>query len=362
MSSSEVGQAGTLTISGIGPEASDAAREIMLNNVQLNTSVIDGPATISPATIRMTAHTLHLWNGSKVETGTSGSAPAGNIIMNIDNLTLHEGTTVSSRTSASGIGGNISIIAGQSVSMSGGATISGQSTGTGNSGNIAINGGSEFLARDSSVTTDASQASGGNILIQATDSIRLINSQLSTSVQGGPTTAGGNITIDPAIMTLQNSQILAQAVQGAGGNINITAGTFLADQTSVVSASSQFGLSGSVNIQSPVSNLSGSLATLPQRPLQSQPLLQQRCAAQANGQLSSLVVAGRDTLPSEPGGWLMSSMALLSEDVPTSQPNPPTGADLAPSHQKVIVSGQLHEQPTLSPHGGFTNWAAGCGS
>ena len=162
-------------------------------------------------------------------------------------------------------------------------------------------------------------------------------------------------------MTLQNSQILAQAVQGQGGNINIVAGTFLADPTSIVSASSQFGLSGAVNIQSPLSMLSGTLATLPQRPLQVQHLLQQRCAAQANGQLSSLVVAGRDTLPYEPGGWLMSSMALLAEDGPVSQPSPLTSDDLVPSPQTMIVSGQLYERRTPSQQG-VTNWAAGCGS
>ena len=163
-------------------------------------------------------------------------------------------------------------------------------------------------------------------------------------------------------MALQNSQILAQAVQGQGGNINIVAGTFLADPTSVVSASSQFGLSGAVNIQSPLSMLSGTLATLPQRPLQVQHLLQQRCAAQANGQLSSLVVAGRDTLPSEPGGWLMSSLALLAEDGPVAQPHPLTSDELVPSPQTMIVSGQLYERRTPSPQQGVTNWAAGCGS
>ena len=198
--------------------------------------------------------------------------------------------------------------------------------------------------------------------IQATDSIRLVNSKVSTSVQGGPETSGGNITIDPTFMTLQNSQILAQAVQGQGGNINIVAGTFLADPTSLVSASSEFGLSGAVNIQSPLSMLSGTLATLPQRPLQVQHFLQQRCAAQANGQLSSLVVAGRDTLPYEPGGWLMSSMALLADDGPVSQPSPLTSDDLVPSPQTMIVSGQLYERRTPSSQQGVTNWAAGCGS
>ena len=41
-----------------------------------------------------------------------------------------------------------------------------------------------------------------------------------------------------------------------------------------------------------------------------------------NGQLSSLVVAGRDALPAEPGGWLMSPMALLTPErlEPGAQP------------------------------------------
>ena len=252
--------------------------------------------------------------------------------------------------------------AAESVTLNNGSSVTAGSTGPANAGNISINAGSQFLSQNSVVTTEASQASGGNIVVQATDSIRLVNSKISTSVQGGPETSGGNITIDPTFMTLQNSQILAQAVQGQGGNINIVAGTFLMDPTSLVSASSEFGLSGAVNIQSPLSMLSGTLATLPQRPLQVQHLLQQRCAAQANGQLSSLVVAGRDTLPYEPGGWLMSSLALLAEDGPVAQPSPLTSEDLVPSPQTMIVSGQLYERRARSSQRGVTNWAAGCGS
>ena len=270
----------------------------------------EGPETLIPATITVIADQVRLTN-SAIKTDTVGAVPAGNITIKASSIAADQSTKISSSTSATGPGGNISFDAGQSVTMGSGTSLSAQSTGQGNAGNIAINAGSQFLSQGSVVTTEASQASGGNIVVQATDSIRLVNSKLSTSVQGGPDTSGGNITIDPTFMTLQNSQILAQAVQGQGGNINIVAGTFLADPTSIVSASSQFGLSGAVNIQSPLSMLSGTLATLPQRPLQVQHLLQQRCAAQGNGQLSSLVVAGRDTLPSEPGGWLMSSLALL---------------------------------------------------
>ena len=117
------------------------------------------------------------------------------------------------------------------------------------------------------------------------------------------------------VVLQNNSQILAQAIQGAGGNITITTPLFLADQSSFVSASSQFGLNGTVTIQSPTSNLSGSLGPLASKTNQAQSLVTQRCAALANGQASSFVVAGRELLPSDPGGWLSSPIALAGIDV-----------------------------------------------
>jgi large exoprotein involved in heme utilization and adhesion len=201
----------------------------------------------------------------------------------------------------------ITITAGQSVTLDNGSSISASSTGPGNAGNISINSGQQFDMRSSSVKTEAAQASGGNIDIRAVDRIRLVNSTISTSVLGGAG-SGGNIRIDPNIVVLQNSNVIAQAVQGAGGNITITTPLFLSDQSSLVSATSQFGLNGTVTIQSPASNVSGSVGTLPSDPSQAQSLLTQRCAALANGQASSFVVAGREQLPADPGGWLTSPL------------------------------------------------------
>ncbi|MBS0171780.1 MAG: filamentous hemagglutinin N-terminal domain-containing protein [Nitrospira sp.] len=311
------GRGGTVTISGLAPGNTDPAKLIALNNTEVSTAVSGGtPATI-PASITMTADTISLTNSPNIHTDSTGAAPAGNAIFNAKNLKIDQGTTISSTSSGAGPGGAVTVSATESVSLHDGSSITASSTGSGNAGNITINAGSQFLSQNGTLSTEAKQASGGNITVQATDAIRLINSQLSTSVQGGPNTSGGNITLDPAVVTLQNSQVLAQAAQGAGGNINIIAGTFLADPTSLVSASSQYGLSGTVNIQSPVSSLSNTLATLPQRPLQAQPLLSQRCAAQVSGHLSSLVIAGRETLPTEPGGWLMSPFAGIIDDEPT---------------------------------------------
>ena len=247
-------------------------------------------------------------------TDTQGTRPSGNIFVSAKTITLQDGGTLSAKTSgteATATGGSIMVNATDRIIMTGGASITASSTGLGNAGNININAGNQLILQNSSITTQANQASGGKIDIRAVDLVRLVNSSISTSVLDG-TGGGGDIFIEPNSVVLQNSQILAQALQGAGGNITIFTPLFLADSSSFVSASSQFGLNGTVTIQSPTSNLSGSVGTLPSNSSQAQSLLTQRCAALANGQTSSFVVAGREQLPSDPGGWLTSSLAFTT--------------------------------------------------
>ncbi|HLZ34701.1 MAG TPA: hypothetical protein VKP13_11830, partial [Nitrospira sp.] len=121
---------------------------------------------------------------------------------------------------------------------------------------------------------------------------------------------GGNITIDPTLISLQNnSSILAQAVLGNGGNIQLIANLLLVDPSSVISASSEFGQSGT--IQSPTSNLAGTVSSLPSSTRQGQALQAQRCAMLNAGGSSSFIIAGRDQVPTEPGGWMVSSLDAL---------------------------------------------------
>ena len=255
-------------------------------------------------------------SGSGLFTDSQGTGKGGSISVNTNTVTLQNGGTLSAKTSgteATATGGSITVNTTDRVTMTGGASITASSAGPGDAGNIFINAGQQFEMRDSSVTTQAMKASGGNIDIRAVDRVRLINSEISSSVQGGASTAGGNITIDPNVIVLQDSDVTAKAIQGAGGNITLTAPLFLADSTSLVDASSQFGVNGRVTIQSPTSNLSGSLGLLTSKPSQAQALLTQRCAVLVNnGQASSFVVAGREQLPSDPGGWLTSSLAFAA--------------------------------------------------
>ena len=94
----------------------------------------------------------------------------------------------------------------------------------GDAGTVTVNAGNQFLMNNSTITTESTNAGGGRVEINAADGfmVQLINSGIKTSVFGGSDTTGGNITIDPQFVMLQNSQILAQAFAGAGGAINIT--------------------------------------------------------------------------------------------------------------------------------------------
>ena len=113
-----------------------------------------------------------------------------------------------------------------------------------------------------------------------------------------------------AEVVLQGSDVTAKAIGGSGGNITFVTPLFLADSASLISASSERGPSGTVSIQSPTSNLSGAVGQLVSKIAPPQVLVQNRCVASTPGTQSTFVLAGRDTIPAEPGGWLSSPVAM----------------------------------------------------
>ena len=258
--------------------------------------------------------------GSGIFTSAAGEGAGGNISLDANTVQLSSGTisAATSKTDGNARGGNVHIVAGNLVQLQNGSTISSSSAGHGNAGDIIIEAGQAFQMQNSSVTTEAAQASGGNITINAVNALQLSNSLINTSVFGPAGTVGGDITIDPNFVTLQNSQIRANANAGQGGNILITAGLFLTDATSVIDASAQSGINGTVTIQSPVSNLSANWARLQQSYLEAAALLRQRCAAKMSTGSSSLVMAGRDRIPLEPGTWLSSPVGVSTSHAGTS--------------------------------------------
>lgn len=303
-SSSSIGPAGKVTVAAdsvvISAEGQIFSRSFAQNSSQ----------------VTITADALTMDNGS-IDTGTSSESggSGGNIVINGGTVSLTNGSRISSQSGSeetpfsTGRAGDITI-AGESLTLANRSEITTSSKGTvadaGDAGNITVQSRSTVVLNDSSITTEAIEASGGQVTINAPDMIRLTNSDVSTSVKDG-TGGGGNISIDPDFVILKGSQILAQAFAGSGGAIDVTAGLFLADPASVVDASSTLGVSGTVQINAPINNLSSVVARLPESLLAVQALLRASCAAKlAQGSTSSFVERGRDGIPAGPDGLLTS--------------------------------------------------------
>src|SRR5262249_20339138 len=82
------------------------------------------------------------------------------------------------------------------------------------------------------------------------------------------------------------------------------------------------------------------IISLSQQPLIATSLVTQRCAAVAGGNVSSFTVAGRDSLPAEPSGWLSSPLALATAElVGSTASEPETQTDLSePMEEMPILS------------------------
>ena len=84
----------------------------------------------------------------------------------------------------------------------------------------------------------------------------------------------------------------------------------LIDFNSDLDASAATGVSGSVNISSPIQVLSGALVPMKLAYTQTG-LSGDRCAADPKGQFSSFVQTGRDGAPQTPGGLASSPLGFL---------------------------------------------------
>src|SRR3954451_15760618 len=134
----------------------------------------------------------------------------------------------------------------------------------------------------------------------------LHNSAVTASVAGG-TGSGGNIFINPPLMVLDNSRIEANPLRGAGGNITIQAGQLIRTPDSVIRASSELGLSGTISIAAPNTDVSSSLTVLPETFFDASSQLRVACAARGGRRTSSLTPSGRGGLPPDPGTPLVIS-------------------------------------------------------
>ena len=281
------------------------------------------------------------------------SGNANNMFVNTSRLVIRDGGLVGSSTLATGSAGKVTINASQSVEIQGGATgsilpsrivstaeiidpttqavfslpaipsgnagsltintpslhitdgayVTVKNEGPGSAGNLQVNAGSLFLDNQGSITASTASGNGGNIRLNLKEALLMQHSSfLSATALGAGD--GGNITITaPILLGLENSDIIANAVKGSGGNIQITTqGIFglkyrpqLTPQNDIT-ASSQFGVSGNVQINNLTVDPSTGIVQLPAKLVDPSQHITTGCNAQG----SKFVATGRGGLPPDP--------------------------------------------------------------
>ncbi|SPE51526.1 hypothetical protein SBV1_1370002 [Verrucomicrobia bacterium] len=90
------------------------------------------------------------------------------------------------------------------------------------------------------------------------------------------------------------------------GRLTFSTPNFVESTRSTVTATSQTGNPGKVEISSPQLTLSGNLVALSLPGLSAEAYLPAQCGKSLGGDVSSFIVLGHDGLPLEPGGWVTS--------------------------------------------------------
>ncbi|MBD2340523.1 S-layer family protein [Calothrix sp. FACHB-156] len=183
-------------------------------------------------------------------------------------------------------------------------TVSVTSQGTGNGGNLNITADNIQLKNHSLIQAQTESGNGGDISLQVGKFVLMRDRSNITATAGGSGN-GGNININaPTITAWQNSDIIANAVLGTGGNIQIGTQAILGlefrpqlTDDSDITASSQFGVSGTVEIHNIGIDPNSGLIQLPTNVTDPSQQIASGCA-DANG--SSFVATGRGGVPQNP--------------------------------------------------------------
>jgi filamentous hemagglutinin family protein len=325
--------------------------QVTTNSLRLSDGAVLNARTFnteSGGNITVDVNTLELTGGGQLLTTTYSSGPAGNITVNAaDSVTLsgsdpsyfdrlaqfgrdivdNDGPTsaLSARSQGAGDAGNLTVTAGQ-LRVEDGAKIAVSGEQSGNAGDLRVTAGSIFLDKQGELIASTASGEGGNIKLQADDLLLLRrNSQISTNAGG--TGNGGDIDINSQFLVavpIENSDLTANAVRGRGGNINITTQGIYGQEfrsrptpLSDITASSDFGVNGVVQINTPDLDPSKGLATLSGELVDVSGLVGSGCEVAANEESSQFVITGRGGRPPNPNETLRQARVLVDLGTPS---------------------------------------------
>jgi filamentous hemagglutinin family protein len=263
---------------------------------------------------------LLLRNNSRVSSGSFSKGNGGIVVVNATDFVelTGKGTAIRSaieilppvlRTalglppSPSGNAGSVTIHT-PLLRISDKAQVSVRNQGNGNAGKVQIQANKIELTQQGDITANTAFGEGGDIELRANVLLLREGSMIATNASG-QVGRGGNIEIDsPVIVGLGNSDIIANSVKGNGGNITIkTQGLFglkyrdRLTSNNDITASSEFGINGNVQVNMIGINPTNALNKLPVDVVDSSGQITDRCG---DAKTSSFVATGRGGIPQNP--------------------------------------------------------------
>ncbi|MFN6528759.1 filamentous hemagglutinin N-terminal domain-containing protein [Nostoc sp. ChiSLP03a] len=190
------------------------------------------------------------------------------------------------------------------LNISNGATVFVQNLGFGKAGTLNIQANTLRLDNGASISASTKAGGGGNTNLQLRD-LLLMRHRSFISAEAGSSGNGGNITINaPNIVGLENSDIIANAIKGKGGNIQIATQGIIGlkfrpqlTPENDITASSEFGVSGTVQINNIGVDPNSGLVQLPTNVTDPSQQIASGCST---NQGSRFVVTGRGGVPQNP--------------------------------------------------------------
>jgi filamentous hemagglutinin family protein len=183
--------------------------------------------------------------GSQLSTDTFGDGRAGDLTITTGNLRITEGGSVSSNSRGAGRGGDIQVNASNAVDISGLSPnrafvsfLGSEATNTGSAGDIVITSRSLTVQGGAFISTQTfGQGEGGNLTVSAIETMtlsdtavlddqRIFQSGLFTTTGGAG--ASGNIrVVDTERLVVQGGAVVNASTfsRGAGGNVEVDADT-----------------------------------------------------------------------------------------------------------------------------------------
>ena len=346
--------------------------------------------------VELSAGSLTVTHGANLNAVTFGTGDAGNVTLKIRGTATFDGTSADGRfpsgvgslvfSGANGKGGNVNLSA-DLVSLTNGAALSVSSQGQGGAGNLDVSANQLRLDNQGSIQAETVSGQGGNITLQVRDLLLLRHDSFIATSSGASQAVdsniiseaggrqvrdllllppssfttraatdqgsgdGGNITLNSNLIVAvpqENSTISANAFSGRGGSIRITTqGLFgiepRASTTtglSSITASSEFGISGTITLNTPDVDPSRGTATLPNGVVDINALIASSCVVRRSHQ-GRFVITGTGGLATQPDD-------LANAAFPTYElvPNPAQAENVRPSHSSSSEADRIYRLPT----------------